>query len=50
MDSCFLHESGQLVSRGHQALIVISVLHALTAVAQEVSSRSEIATDILGFW
>lgn len=49
MDSCFLHESGQLVSRGHQAMIVISMLHALAAVAWEVSSSSGIAATFLGF-
>lgn len=50
MESCFLHESGQLVSRGHRVMIVIFMLHALAAVAWEVSSTSGIAADVLGFW
>lgn len=51
MDGRFLHARGQLVSRGHQAMILISVLGAGAAVAREVSSRrSEIAAGIFGFW
>lgn len=37
MDGRFLHASGQLVSRGHPSMIVISVLGASAAVAWEVS-------------
>lgn len=51
MDGCFVHASGQLVSRGHQAIILISVPGASAALVSEVSSgRSGIAAYILGFW
>lgn len=51
MDGCFLHASGQPVSRGLRAMILISVLGASTATAWEVlSRRSEIAADIFGIW
>lgn len=51
MDGRFLHAGGQLVTRGHQAMILISMLGAPTAAAWEVSSRrSGTAADIFGFW
>lgn len=51
MDGRFVHASGQLVSRGHQAMILISVPGASAAVVWEVASRrSGIAADILGLW
>lgn len=51
MDSGFLHAGGQPVSRGHQTMILISVLGTPTASAWEVSSRrSGTAADIFGFW
>lgn len=51
MDGRFVHAGGQLLSRGHQAMILISVLGASAALAWEVSSgQSGIAADICGFW
>lgn len=51
MDDCFVHASGQIVSRGHQAVILISEPGASEAVVWEVSSRrSGIAADVLGLW
>lgn len=50
MDGRFLHASGQLASRGHQAMISVSVPGTSAAVAWEVSpSRSGIAADVWGF-
>ena len=51
MDGRFWHASGQLASRGHQALTSVSVPGTSAAVAwEEVSpSRSGIAADVWGF-
>ena len=51
MDSCFLHASDQLASRGHQAMILVFVPGTPAAVAWEVLfSRSGIAADVFGSW
>lgn len=51
MDCRFVHASGQLLSRGPQAMILISVLGTSAALALEVSyGQSGIAADIFGFW
>jgi hypothetical protein len=39
MDSGYLHESSQIVPRGHQALFFISAVEMLAAVAWEVAFR-----------
>lgn len=50
MDSGFLHESSQIAPRGHQALVFISAMEVLAAVAWEVAFRRlGIAANVFAF-
>lgn len=51
MDSGYLHESSQIVPRGHQALVFISAVEILAAVAWEVAFRRRgIDANAFAFW
>lgn len=49
MDDRFWHAGDQLVSRVHQAMILVSLLGVSAAVAWEVPARSGITAEIFRF-
>lgn len=51
MDRGFLHESSQIVPRGHQALVFISAIEVLAAGTWEVAFRRRgITANGFAFW
>lgn len=51
MDRGFLHESSQIVPRGHQALVFISAMEVLAAGTWEVAFRRRgITANDFAFW